>query len=252
MVGRVSTPVDFDTELAGFGPLLRQAWALEPGDRVLDVGCGAGRTTREAAGLAASALGVDLSAAAVARARALSEGLANVRFDCADVQTYGFEPGSFDVVISRFGTMFYPDPVAAFGNIGRALRPSGRLVMLVWQARDRNEWAVAIREALGESGGDEGPNAFSLADPPAVREILGAAGFDDVHFTDVAVPVHYGSDVDSALAWVRGFACTSERLKGLDPDAALARLRDMLATHVTDDGVRLGSRAWIITARRAP
>ena len=148
--------------------------------------------------------------------------------------------------------------MAAFTNIGRALRPAGRLVMMVWQAHDRNEWDAAIRRSLtGPEGSaavaSAGPDPFSLADPPAVTKILEAAGFADVTFTDVREPMYFGPDVATALDWIRGFACTREVLDRLDPDAAaraLGRLRVMLAEHRGDKGVRFDSRAWIVTARR--
>jgi len=99
----------------------------------------------------------------------------------------------------------------------------------------------------------EGPDPFSLADPPTVRGILQAAGFTSVTFTDVHEPVHYGPDVAAALDWVRGFTCTNEVLKRLDPAAAaraLGRLREALAAHMGDDGIWFNSRAWIVTAHR--
>src|SRR5262249_26983602 len=106
-------------------------------DHVLDIGCGAGQTTRQAARSArhGSALGIDVSALAVERARELAraEGLRNVTFERADAQVWRFPQGRFDLAISRFGTMFFDDPVAAFANVRRALRPAGRLVMMVWQ-----------------------------------------------------------------------------------------------------------------------
>ncbi|GAA3241403.1 class I SAM-dependent methyltransferase [Dactylosporangium siamense] len=250
-------PVDFDSELIRLHVKLRDAWDIRPGERVLDVGCGAGQTTREAARAAhpGRVLGVDVSAAAVERARA--DGLDNVTFEEADAQVHDFAPGSFDVAISRFGTMFFADPVAAFANIGRALRPGGRLVMLVWQARDRNEWAVTIREALAVTGGPAatgGPDAFSLADPSTVDGVLRAAGFADVQLADVDEPVYYGPDEAAALAWVRGFSTTAAALKHADPAAAtlaVTRLRDAFAARVSDQGVWVGSRAWLVTARRA-
>jgi SAM-dependent methyltransferase len=254
--------VDYDAELARYRPVLRRAWTVQPHDRVLDVGCGTGQTTREAARMAPAgrALGVDLSAPAIARARTLAraEGPRNVTFERADAQTHTFAPGSFDLAISRFGTMFFDDPVAAFGNIGRALRPSGRLVMVVWQAHDRNEWDVVINRALAGPAGPTaiagaGPDPFSLADPQTVEGILRAAGFADIGLTDVHEPVYYGPDSTAALAWVRGFGCTNEFLKRLDPAAAtraLARLHDALAARVTGEGVWFDSRAWIVTARR--
>ena len=184
--------------------------------------------------------------------------LRNVAFECADAQVYRFPPGRFDLAISRFGTMFFHDPAAVFANIRRALRTDGRLVMMVWQAHDRNEWDVAIRRSLGGSHAPAalapaGPDPFSLADPPAVTEILGTAGFVDVAFTDVREPVYYGPDLDTALDWVRGFTCTSQALEQLEPadaERAVRRLREALAAHLRDDGVWFDSRAWIVTTRR--
>ena len=99
---------------------------------------------------AGSALGVDISVPAIERARELAEaqGVRNVTFEQADAQVHRFPRERFDLAISRFGTMFFAEPVAAFTNIGRALRPAGRLVMMVWQAHDRNEWDMAIRRSL--------------------------------------------------------------------------------------------------------
>lgn len=152
----------------------------------------------------------------------------------------------------------FDDPAAAFANIRRALHPAGRLVMMVWQARERNEWDVVIRQSLAAAEAPAaipsgGPDPFSLADPPAVTQILAAAGFAGVAFTDVREPVYYRPDVSAALDWARGFRCTSEMLKRLDPAAAaraVGRLRDAFAAHQRDDGVWFSSRAWIVTARR--
>jgi ubiquinone/menaquinone biosynthesis C-methylase UbiE len=150
-----ASPMDYDAELRLVNEVLRRAYGIEPHDHVLDIGCGAGQTTREAARLAAEggALGADLSAEAIARARDLAqaEGIRNVTFEHADAQVHPFPWGRFDLAISRFGTMFFVDPVAAFANIGRALRPAGRLVMMVWQGHKQNEWSLAIEEALGGS-----------------------------------------------------------------------------------------------------
>ena len=250
--------IGYDAELRRHNEVLRRAAGVRAHDHVLDIGCGAGQTTRQAgrAAHAGSALGVDVSAAAVARARELTaaEGPANVTFEQADAQTHRFPPERFDLAMSRFGTMFFDDPVAAFAGIGRALRPAGRLVMMVWQAAERNEWDVALRRALAAGGAAAGgPDPFSLADPPVVREILHTAGFTGVTVTDVHEPVHYGPDVAAALDWVRGFACTRAALDGLDPDAAARaeqRLRRTLAGHLGADGVRFDSRAWLVTARR--
>ena len=254
--------IDYDTELRRHHEVLRRACGIQSGDHVVDIGCGTGHTTRQAALTAAkgSALGVDVSAPAIERARALAQAdhLHNVVFECADAQVYRFPHGRFDLAMSRFGTMFFTDPAAAFTNIWRALRLDGRLVMMVWQAPDLNEWDVAIRQSLGGSDASTaldpaGPDPFSLADPTAVTEILETAGFADVAFTEVDEPVYYGPDLDTALDWVRGFTCSSRALEQLEPADAtrvLRRLREALAAHLGDDGIWLQSRAWLVTARR--
>ncbi|HZN15997.1 MAG TPA: class I SAM-dependent methyltransferase [Acidimicrobiales bacterium] len=138
---------------------VRSIWArfletapIGPTDRVLDIGCGSGQTTRDAARLATdgSALGVDLSESmlAEARRRASTEGLTNVEFVRADAQVHAFDIATFDVAISRFGSMFFDDRPAAFGNIASALRSGGRLALLVWQAITANEWIMVARESM--------------------------------------------------------------------------------------------------------
>ena len=252
----------YDAELQRHNEVLRRACGIRFRDHVLDIGCGTGQTTRHAARSAPAgrALGVDVRAAAIKRARELAaaEELRNVAFEQADAQDYGFPDERFDLAISRFGTMFFDDPAAAFANIRRALRPTGRLVMMVWQAPARNEWDVAICQALGvpqtaSPPASGGPDPFSLADPSAVTEVLETAGFAGVAFTDVSEPVYYGPDVAAALDWVQGFTCASQALNRLDPAAAASavrRLREVLAAHHRGDGVWFNSRAWIVTARR--
>ena len=141
----------FDAEVRPHNDRFRAATQVGPRDQVLDIGCGTGQSTRQAAraAIGGSALGVDLSAAAVKLARRISdqEGLRNAVFQQADAQVHRFKPRHYDLCISQFGTMFFAEPVAAFSNIGNALRPEGRLVMLVWQGRDRNEWSTAINRA---------------------------------------------------------------------------------------------------------
>ncbi len=254
--------MDYDAELRLHNQVLRRACHVSRHDRVLDIGCGAGQTTRDAArvAVAGSAVGVDISAAMIARARALTdaEGLRNVKFEQADAQAHRFPSEHFDIVISRFGTMFFAEPIAAFSNIRRALRPEGRLVMMVWQDHEANEWSVSIQQGLAERDSAPmvlpgGPDPFSLADPTTVERILGAAGFAETTFTDVHEPVYYGEDGATALDWVRRFSCTQDMLQRLDaPSAerAIERLREILATHDGGPGVWFDSRAWIVTASR--
>lgn len=254
----VEHAVGYDSELQRLDVVFRRACAIRSAQIVLDVGCGTGQTTRAAAVTAREgrALGVDTSAPAIERARELAEAerLDNIAFERGDAQVHPFRSESVDVVISRFGTMFFHDAGAAFANLARALRPDGRLVMMVWQAGDRNEWSVAVHRALGGTERQVGDSpAFSLADPARTTRILEAAGFVDVEFDGVDEPVWYGPDVASAEAWVRSFTRTDELVARLGPEGVergLDRLREALSTHLADDGVWLGSRAWIVTARR--
>jgi SAM-dependent methyltransferase len=259
-IGGSIRPVDYDTELQRHSIVLRQAFGVRQDDRVLDIGCGAGQMTREAARLAPAghAHGVDISAAAIWRARGIAkaEGLENVRFEQADAASHAFRAEHFDIAISRFGTMFFSEPISAFRNIARAIRPGGRLVMMVWRDSERNEWFVSIQQALaaGESIPNVfpgAPNPFSLADSVVVERILGAAGFSEIDFTDVHEPVYYGNDIAAALEWVRGFSYTQFALRRLPgTEFALERLHKMLAEHQNESGIWFDSRAWIVAARR--
>ncbi len=250
----------YDAELRAHHEHLRAAYAITPGDAVLDIGCGTGLTTREAARAAAPGrvVGVDVSERMLERARELTaaEHLDNVQYEPGDAQVHRFAPAGFDVAISRFGTMFFSDPVAAFANIAAALGPEARLVLLVWQRYEHNGWARAIDAALGDAAQPPqlGADPFSLGDADATAGILEAAGFDGVRFEDVHEPVLYGHDLDGALAFVRGFQSTSAALASLsDTEAArtVERLREMLAARYSvERGVVLDSRAWLITARR--
>jgi SAM-dependent methyltransferase len=261
--GRRLTLADhYDAELRRHNERLRAATGIGPADWVLDVGCGAGQSTRDAAraAVSGSVLGVDSSEQMLERARRLTaeEGLQNVTFEQGDVQVHRFTPEQFDVVVSRFGTMFFADPVSAFTNVARASRPGARLVMMVWQGHDRNEWATAIHRSLSADRAmpaqpPGAPDPFSLADPSTVESILGVAGFAEVGFADVHEPVYYGPDAAAAYDLVCSMKITNDLIAELDAAAAeraLARLRATLGTHATGHGVLFDSRAWIVTARR--
>ena len=250
----------FDETLANcHGPFLAAA-AIGEDDDVLDVGCGNGQSTRDAARAAAhgSAVGVDLSSQMIGLARkiAADEGLDNVEFRQADAQIHRFDTAAFDVVISRMGSMFFGDPVAAFTNFRRALRPGGLLTLLTWQGVAENEWLTEFRTALAV-GRDlptpppDAPSPFALADPVRVRTILDAAGFVDVSLESLRVPMSFGPDPDDAFDFVAEL--TSWMRDGLDHDdraAALAALRTTIERHTSADGVTYECATWIIQARK--
>jgi SAM-dependent methyltransferase len=251
----------FDRAVAAYHERLMSAAAISAGERVLDIGCGTGQTTRDAARAASrrgSALGIDLSSRMldVARARAIGEGLENVAFEQADAQVHAFDAASFDVAISRTGAMFFGDPVAAFRNIARALRPGARLVLVTWQSLAENEWIREITGALtggrARSGPPvDGPGPFSLSDPGRVHAVLDAAGFVDVGLTGVAAPEWFGTDAADAHAFVMGLM--GWMLRDLDEGErrrAVDALRATMTDHEGPAGVTFGSAAWVITATR--
>jgi SAM-dependent methyltransferase len=244
----------FDREAPEHDEVLHTAAAVAASDRVLDVGCGTGVSTRRAARAASSGrvLGVDVSAPLVEHARLLAdqEGLTHTEFVVADAQTHAFPAAGFDVVMSRFGVMFFADPPAAFANLARALRPGGRLAVLVWQRESDNEWSGAVNEALGVDG-DPTAQAWSLADPDVVRATL--ADFVDVDLVDVSAPMFWGDDRETAFGFMTGLSNVQAALAGLDADARAGleqRLRDLISAHLTADGMHFASRAWVVTARR--
>jgi SAM-dependent methyltransferase len=250
----------YDLAMAGYHARFLGAAAISATDTVLDIGCGNGQTTRDAARLArdSSALGVDLSVQmlAVARRLAEEEGLPNAAFEQADAQIHPFAEGAFDVVMSRTGAMFFGDRAAAFANIARALRPGGRLDLLVWQPIPRQEWFLSFTTALAAgrrlpNPPSEAPSPFSLSDPDRVRVLLTSAGFTAPRFEDLRAPMSFGTDPEDAYAFVLGQL--GWMLEGLD-DAGRDRAQDALQAtireHDTGAGVAFESATWLITAER--
>jgi SAM-dependent methyltransferase len=242
--------------------VLLRAAALTAGEDVLDLGCGNGGMTLQAGAAVAPgrAVGIDLSSAMLAngRARADAAGLSNVSFAHGDAQVFAFESASFDVIVSNAGAMFFDDQDAAFSNLRAALRPGGRLALLVWQVVANNEWLVELRRALA-MGRDLPtppvgvPGPFGLADPDHTRDLLSRTGYRDIGIEDVHPPMRLGEDVESAYGFVSRMGNTRGLLDDLGEDdrrAALGNLRAMLAAHETPQGVVLGTASWLVTARR--
>lgn len=247
----------YDAVNSGFNQILLDAGGVGERDRVLDIGCGNGQLTRLAARRAvlAHAVGVDLAAPMLANAsaRAASENVANVSFRQADAQVYPFAQASFDVALSRFGVMFFADPVAAFANIRRALTPAGRLGFVC-----RTEFAgtdlgtvfdaIAPYRQMGPS--ITGPT--SLADPARTRAVLSGAGFESVTCTHVEVDQIWGSDVSDAAEFMSGWGPLKRHIDQVGPDGAARARRALLAvlqTFAQPDAVRLRGTAWLVTAR---
>lgn len=251
----------FDRSVAGHYARFLDAAAIGVADRVLDIGCGTGQTTRDAARAAPGgfALGVDLSSAMLdlARRRADAEGLANARFEHGDAQVFPFAPGEFDLAISRTGAMFFDDPLAAFTNIARAIRPGGRLVLLTWQPVSRNPWFREFFTALAAGRNlpappPDAPTPFSLSDPDRVEHLLAGAGFAGIDLVGSQAGMWFGASVGDAVDLMLGVL--GWMLNGLDDHArhnAIADLRATMQEHETPDGVIYDSAAWIIRASRA-
>ena len=248
----------FERALAAYHGRYFATAAIRADDRVLDVGCGTGGTSRIAARAASvgSVVGVDLSSAMldVARERAAAEGLANVRFEQADAQIYAFEPGAFDIALGQTSAMFFGDRVAGLKNVGRALRSGGRLTLLTWQPLAANEWIREVSTALAV-GRDlpapraDAPGPFTLADPEVIRSVLADAGYRDVALDAESAPMWFGHDAEDAYGLV--FGLFGWMLEGLDEtECARARdgLRATIDAHETADGVVYDSAVWIIHA----
>jgi SAM-dependent methyltransferase len=251
--------------LRPWGEAMLAAAAPAAGERVLDIGCGTGWTTRAAARAVGDghALGVDISEMLVARAAATAEeeGVPNVAFTVGDAQVHPFEAGSLDLAISRFGVMFFADPVAAFANVGRALAPGGRLAVACWQELAHNHWILVPFGAMTAEVGrpepppPDAPGPWSLADPDRVRSVLGAAGFKGVALETVEAPMFMGDTVDEAYDFIRASSNARMLLEGKDPETAaraLAALHTALeGLEMGDEGIALPGRAWVVTATRA-
>lgn len=250
----------FDALNSGFNDALLEASALSGHHRVLDVGCGTGQIARLAAAHVPSGQveGIDISAPMVERARAAAaeEGVTNAVFEQGDAQVHAFPAGRYDVAVSRGGVMFFSDHVAAFANIGRALRPGGRLAFITPQtpAPDGDSARVfAPVNTLMRQPSPAQRGMMSLSDPAQVREVLTAAGFDEVTVTPLAGPVDWGRNADEAVDFYFAMGPVRFNLAGL-PEETVRTARDQvrasLLPYETPEGVRLRGAVWLVTATR--
>jgi SAM-dependent methyltransferase len=236
--------------------------APQPDERAIDIGCGCGATVLELAGRVGPGghvLGVDLSAPMLdlARKRTAESGYAQITLEQADMSTYGFRPQSFDLAFSRFGVMFFDNPVAAFANLHGALKPTGRLVFACFRSMAENPWVLeplkAVQHLLPPSPppGPEEPGQFAFADPDRVRRILGAAGFHDIAFTRFD-PVMQLGDAAQAAEFSCQIGPIARALIGA-PESLKTAVRDALTTayrqHDGPDGINLSGGNWIVAAK---
>jgi ubiquinone/menaquinone biosynthesis C-methylase UbiE len=250
---------------APFGDALRRAADVQPGHVILDVGCGFGASTIDAAQAATrrgSAVGVDISGPmlAAAEADAADRQVENVAFRKADAQVDDLGNGRFDVAISQFGLMFFHDPVVAFANIHRALRPGGRLIFTCWQDMARQAWLmVPLMAALEHipvpdfDADDWSHAAFSLAEEGTTRRILAEAGFDDVDVRPIVAPQYQGSDLNDTLSFLRNSEFAESVFAKADASEAIASwdaIASALAPYAAERGVLLEGAAWLVQATR--
>ena len=253
----------YDRMLAPHGTELLAAATLRRGEAVLDVGCGSGATTVAAAatvGPTGRVTGVDVSEPLLAAARRRADGAGvgdRVDFVAADAQTWAFDPGSYDVVLSRFGLMLFDDPPAAFANLARAARPGGRLIFVTWRDADANGWFAIPLQVLHTGLGalppaPDGPCAFSLADGGRVVGLVEAAGFGLGRLEAIDGPVTVGDDPEDAVAFYD--TAHGDALRAILDAPAVEVIRDRLAAELARwhdaEGVRVPASAWLVSARK--
>jgi SAM-dependent methyltransferase len=252
----------FDRMLTPFVEPLLGAADLQPSDRVLDVGCGNGAVSRAAAQRAGSVVGLDISAPMLRRAReqAAAAGITNVEFVEGDAQTHEFD-AEFDAILSRFGVMFFDDPVAAFANLAVALAPGGRMAFACWQDAFANQWVAVPGATLIPIVGPPdlpppgAPGPFAFADRDRVAAILQAGGFSNVAIDELRTSLLLGGglDVDGVVDFFAEGGMGKRFLGDADDDVrarAFDALREALGPYATPEGVRLDAAAWLVQATR--
>jgi SAM-dependent methyltransferase len=252
-----------DRALAPFGEAALEGAGAAAGERAIDVGCGTGATTvalAESVGASGHVLGVDVAAALLERARQRAGDRPQVELRLADAQTIRLRRDR-EVVFSRFGVMFFPDPVQAFRNLSGALLPGGRLTFVCWRRFQDNPWKHIPFEALQSAlpaippPPAVGPGPYAFADPGQLRRVLAACELSDV--IDVTIdrfdcPVTLGEDLTTAVDFSMNTGPIGRALAGLGQgprDHARHTITRALARHLSGQGVILNGSAWVVNAR---
>lgn len=252
-----------DVLLAGISDILVARAAALPGERILDVGCGCGATTIALAERAAPggfALGIDVSAPMLARARQRAPRGLPLDFVQADAALYPFDPESFDLLASRFGVMFFAEPSRSFAHMRHALRPSGRLAFVCWREPRENPWMMTPLQAVYQhvprlpQPGPEDPGPFAFASEQRVRGILTEAGFKAIAMEPqtLSLDLAIGRGLDAAVQGALEIGPAARALEGHPADvqaAAKESIRAALAPFAQGGSVRLPGSIWIVTAR---
>jgi SAM-dependent methyltransferase len=260
----VSMQEELDVELAPLGTAVEAALELAPGARVLDVGCGAGATSLSLAERVrpGEVVGVDISAPLVARARERARGVQGLSFALGDAQTFAFEPESFDAVFSRFGVMFFADPVAAFSNLRSALKPRGQLGFVCWRALAENpsftlpfEAALPFLSEHPEPAKPGEPGPFAFEDRSRIQRLLDEAGFVDVTIVAQDDDLVFAGrrDLDGAVDRAFELGPLSRLRTPLEPKTRAQvwdAVREAFRPHHGPRGVVLPAATWRVTARR--
>ena len=249
-----------DTMLAPVSDILIDRAKARAGARIVDVGCGCGATTialAQKVGSAGHVFGIDISAPMLGRARQIAPKGLPVDFVLADATVYPFEPASFDLLVSRFGVMFFAEPALSFANMRRALRPSGRLAFACWREPRDNPWLMtplqaAYRQKLPQQGPDD-PGPFSFASEQRVAGILSEAGFTGIEMErcDLSLDIAIGRGLAAAVEAAVEIGPAARALEGQPPDvlaAATSSIRETLAPFANGPAVPLAASIWIVTA----
>jgi SAM-dependent methyltransferase len=251
-----------EQQIADLSRVLLASAAPKPGEFVLDVGCGGGVTSKavaDAVGTTGRVLGVDVSDLILDIARRRFARVSNLRFESGDAQSMVLSERAYDLVLSRFGVMFFEDPVAAFKNLYSSLKRYGRLVFMCWREPAANPWMTipvgAVFSVLGPPPppDPEAPGPFAFSDPNRVHRILAQAGFADVGMERVDADVDLGS-IDRAVKLMSGLGPAARFLAEAsksDRAQAIDELRLSLSDYATSDGLKLPASTWVVSATRA-